>query len=441
MTGEKSATADKKDEETRSFPYWPVVTHRLLRRVLPGIGVSALGDGMALVAISWLALQVAPENHRATWVALAVAAYELPAIFGAIVLGRFLAGRGSAQLVCWDAALRGAALGLIPISYYLGLLSAPLLVALLATSSLMHSWGNAGQFALIAQALPQRLHVPANAILTVFTEASTIVGPPLAGLLIAAAGAPIVIAADAVSFFVLSISFAAVIRRGLTDQPAAVSKRRSTGLRLIARDRTMVGLIALTFLFFLLFGPVYVALPVHVTNDLHGSAALLGLYYSAFGIGSLVGALATGYAGNLPLWRTTIAIVIGFGATLLPIGLGAPTPVSLIFFVVGGFIWAPYMATSRALFQRRATPETLPSILAANNALIVGAVPLGTMTGGLVAGRIGAQHTMLAVALCTMALGLVAAIVIKVFPNSRTEPSAPPTTADPGTSPRRRARR
>lgn len=44
----------------RSSPYWPVLTHPRLRRVLPGLVISALGDGMSLVAISWLALQLAP---------------------------------------------------------------------------------------------------------------------------------------------------------------------------------------------------------------------------------------------------------------------------------------------------------------------------------------------------------------------------------------------
>ena len=153
------------------------------------------------------------------------------------------------------------------------------------------------------------------------------------------------------------------------------------------------------------------ALPLHVTNDLHGSAALLGLYYTAFGAGSLIGALATGYAGKLPLWRATIGIVLAFGATMLPIGLGAPVPVSLAAFAVGGLVWAPYLSTSRALFQRRATPENLPSVLAANNALVVGAVPLGTMAGAPLVAQFGARPTMLAVAVSTMVLGVVAAAV------------------------------
>jgi hypothetical protein len=72
------------------------------------MAVSAFGDGMALVAISWLALELAPGRDAATWVALAVAAYTLPATVGTMVFGRLLAGRASAQLVYWDSVPRGS---------------------------------------------------------------------------------------------------------------------------------------------------------------------------------------------------------------------------------------------------------------------------------------------------------------------------------------------
>lgn len=404
-------TAEAKTHRSfpRSSPYWPVISHPQLRRLLPGMAVSALGDGMAVVAISWLALQLAPERSRATWVALAVAAYSLPATLGAVIFGRLLAGRGSAQLVYWDAALRGVTLALIPPAHLFGLLSPPLYVTLLAASSLLHSWGVAGRFTLIAEVLPERHHLPANAILTIFTEASTIIGPPLAGLIIGWRGASVVIALDAASFLVLAATYIHALRAGVVDGPARAPRNRAAGMRFIARDRTLLGLMALTFAFFIFFGPAYVALPIHVANQPHGSAALLGLYYTVFAVGSLLGAVASGYAGRLSLWPTTIAIVLGFGLTLLPIGLGAPTPVSLAAFAVGGFVWAPYMSTSRALFQRRANPETLPSALAANNAVIVASIPLGTMLGGPLVALVGAQRTLTACALAIITLGLTAA--------------------------------
>src|SRR5205085_2709420 len=101
----------------RRSPYIPVVTHPVLRRILPGIGLSSIGDGMSTVAISWLALQLASGPDRTTWVAAAVAAYSLPGIVGAVAFTRFLDGRPGAQLAGWDAALRTVFLGVIPVAH------------------------------------------------------------------------------------------------------------------------------------------------------------------------------------------------------------------------------------------------------------------------------------------------------------------------------------
>ena len=393
----------------RSSPYWPVLNHPLLRRVLPGMAVSAFGDGMALVAISWLALELAPGRDGATWVALAVAAYTLPATLGTMVFGRLLAGRASAQLVYWDSVLRGVMLMLIPVLHIVGLLTPLVFVVLLALSSLLHSWGVAGRFTLIAEVLPEQHHIPANALLSIFTGAATVVGPPVAGLLIAWQGAATVLALDAASFVVLAVSCLFAGRSSAAAPPtAAPSKDRSSVLKAIRRDHTMLGLLLLTFVFFVFFGPVYVALPVYV-DQVSGSAALLGVYYTAFGAGSLIGAVATGYAGRLPLWWTTIGIVIGFGLTLLPMAVGAPMALSLAGFALGGFIWTPYMSVSRALLQRRVRPDQLAGVLAVNTALIIPAVPLGTIVGGPLVVLLGARGALLACAVATIALGLVAA--------------------------------
>jgi hypothetical protein len=95
----------------RTSPYYPALAHPLLRRVLPGAAMSALGDGMSVVAIAWLALKLAPEPSRGLLVSAAVAAYSLPGAAGAVVLRRRLRGRGGARLAFVNAVLRAAALG------------------------------------------------------------------------------------------------------------------------------------------------------------------------------------------------------------------------------------------------------------------------------------------------------------------------------------------
>ncbi|MET7868119.1 MFS transporter [Micromonospora taraxaci] len=393
----------------RSSPYWPVVSHPQLRRVLPGLAVSALGDGMAVVAVTWLAIQLAPPDQRGTWIAAAVAAYTLPSAAGTIVFGRLLRGRSGAQLAGWDAILRAGALAAIPLAHLADVLTVGLYVFLLAVSALLHSWGTAGRFTLIAELLPQRHHLPANALLTTIAGFATVVGPPLAGLLIEWVSPVWVLAADAATFAVLALTYRFALPA--TDRAAPHDREvsRTAGFAVIRHQPALLGLLVLSLGFFFLFGPVYVAMPMHITDDLHASATLLGIYYTAFGVGGLVGGVVAGHLHRWPLRATTIGIVVGFGAAMLPLGLGAPVSLSLPAFALAGVIWAPYRSTSMALFQRSTSTAQLPAVLAANGAILVLAVPLGTMLGGPLVGAIGARPTLLLCAVAIVALGLVAA--------------------------------
>lgn len=285
-------------------------------------------------------------------------------------------------------------------------MSLGLYVALLAVSSLLAAWGSAGHYTLIAELLPPVHHLPANAVMTTIGNFATIVGPPLAGVLIAWTNAATVIAIDAASFAVLALTYRLAVPAGAPAEPPAPSK---AGFATIRADPTLLGLLALSFTFFFLFGPFYVAMPVHVAEDLHASATVLGAYYTAFGAGALLGGLVTGYLTRWSLWPTTICIVLGFGTALLPLGLGAPTVLAVASFALAGAIWAPYMATSMALFQRTTPAADLPQVLAANSSVLVLAVPLGTMLGGPLVSGLGARETLLGCAAGTIALGVLTA--------------------------------
>jgi MFS transporter, DHA3 family, macrolide efflux protein len=129
----------------------------------------------------------------------------------------------------------------------------------------------------------------------------------------------------------------------------------------IRSSPVLPGLMALSFVFYLLCGPIEVALPVHIASDLHGSAALLGTFWAVSGIGAVIGELAAPYPWRWPLWPTMTGIVIGWGLAIVPLGL--------------------------------------PS-------------PLGTALGGLIVAVLGARGTLLASAVATIALGLITTAVL-----------------------------
>jgi MFS family permease len=394
--------------------YGRVVRQPVLRRVLPGLLVSALGDGMSMVAVAWLAVQIAPPGREGVWTGLAVAAYSLPATIGAAVFGRWVRGFTGARLVAADATVRAVALGTIAVLAVAGALAPAGYVALLAVSSLLHAWGNAGTYTLIAELLPDEDRVAGNALVSTFTQASFVIGPALAGGVTALAGPGWVIGADALSFAALAASCWLVPARHVTAPPAPADGSAAGGWRTIVRQPRLLGLIAVTCVFFFLYGPVEVALPIHVAAELHGSPGLLGLFWTVFGVGAVAGGLGAGLLRNRPLWAVVVLVIVGWGAALLPLGLTDAVLPGLIGFAAGGLIYGPFTAICTTLFQRACPPQVLSRVLATRSALTTPSTALGMLLGGPLVSAIGGRSTLLASAALTIALGLLVAAAVRV---------------------------
>jgi MFS family permease len=64
----------------------------------------------------------------------------------------------------------------------------------------LHAWGSAGTFTMVAELLPERDHLPANALLGMLAQVGVLLGPAIAALVIAGHGAASVLAVDAATF-------------------------------------------------------------------------------------------------------------------------------------------------------------------------------------------------------------------------------------------------
>jgi hypothetical protein len=399
--------------EAPAAGYLRVLRRPGLRRILPGLAVSALGDGMSMVAVAWLALQIAPPAQAGVWTGLAVAAYSLPASLGAVLFSRWVRGLNGAGLVAVDASVRAVVLGGIATLAVAGALSPAGYVALLAMSSLLHAWGNAGAYTLVAEVLPERDQVTGNALISTFTQSALIAGPALAGWVTAAAGPGWVLAADALTFAVLA----------LTSWPAAgraavvAGRREGIAWRALLGRPQLLGLVAVTCVFFFLYGPVEVALPVFVARELDASPSLLGAYWAVFSVGAVVGGLLAGLLQRWSLWTVVVGVIVGWGAALLPIGLSDAVWPGLIGFAAGGVIYGPFTAICTALFQRTSPPELLSGVLAARTALTIPSVAAGSLLGGPVTVALGGQRTLLLSGLLTIALGIVVALFARSRPS------------------------
>jgi hypothetical protein len=113
------------------------------------------------------------------------------------------------------------------------------------------------------------------------------------------------------------VFLAVVVVRTRLPEPGHVSPVDQAaargGFALLRSHPELLGLLALTWFFNLLYGPVEVALPLHVAEDLQAPGTLLGLYWMMFGVGAVIGGLAVGALRRLPLWPVTVGIVLGWG--------------------------------------------------------------------------------------------------------------------------------
>jgi MFS family permease len=172
------------------------------------------------------------------------------------------------------------------------------------------------------------------------------------------------------------------------------------------------GLLALSFVFYLLYGPIEVALPVHIASDLHGSAALLGTFWAVFGVGAVIGELAAPFLRRWPVWPTMTGIVIGWGLAIVPLGLPTPLWLGPAAFFTGAVIWGPWLSLSMAVLQDASPPGALAQVIAARSSLLILASPLGTALGGPIVAVLGARGTLLASAVATIALGVITTAVL-----------------------------
>jgi MFS family permease len=382
---------------------------------------------MSALAVPWLAIEISSPANRGLVVGAAVAAYTLPGAIG-IFLRRMLGQLDSGRLLLLNCALRAACLGAIALLANFGRLQIHSYVALLAGSALLASWGTAARYALVPETLPEAKRLAGNALLNTLLNLGVIAGPAAAGFITAWTGAGAVLALDAASWLLYAgcvilghRAIASAEQDGATMGASSLQAtrveaaesasrgNRQSASRMIFGDRTIFSLLILTLAFYFFYGPVEVALPVFVKQNLEQSAAVLGAYWTGFGIGAVTGGFVFGVIRRAPLFPVALVIIVGWGATLAVIPL-VNVPLGIAAFTLGGLIWAPYPTLVTTFLQKQASGPALTTLSAAWTSATMLATPLGTAIGGPLVAGTGAGQTLLISALATLAIVPVAAI-------------------------------
>ena len=201
----------------RDSPYLRLFQFTSYRRFWSGFALSTLGDSMARVALVWFVLQ---ETDSARAVGILTLCYTAPILIGGLAAGYLLDRYDRRRVMAVDNAVRGLAMAMVPLLHFLGMLEVwHAYVAAAVFGSLMMI-SLAGSPSLIPSIIPHDQLTAANAFETLGFSVTSVLGPPLAGVLIALIGAPNVLIIDAASYFAFALALVGV---RYLDQPGDVT--------------------------------------------------------------------------------------------------------------------------------------------------------------------------------------------------------------------------
>jgi MFS family permease len=229
-------------------------------------------------------------------------------------------------------------------------------------------------------------------------NAARLVGPALAGVLIALVGEGTVFLLNALSYVAVLAALAAMRlpQRAAAPPPTnSVGRRLLEGLAYAWGFLPMRAVLLLVALVSLVGVPYSVLLPVFASEVFGGGPRTLGLLVSASGLGALAGAL---YLAGRPsvrgLGRVIVVAVSLFGLGLLGFTASRALPLALPLLFLAGAGLMIQMAASNTILQTLVDDDKRGRVVSLYATAFMGMVPLGGLAAGALAERLGARATV-----------------------------------------------
>jgi MFS family permease len=354
--------------------------------------VSHVGDAITRLALPLVAIVSLGASPLA--VAALGAAQFAPFLLVGLPVGAFVdrLARKRRVMVLADIA-RAFTIGSVPLAYAVGLLTLPHLIAVAFIHGCLSALFDVAVSAYLPALVERRRLVDANGKLELARSGAQIVGPGAAGVLIELVTAPLALMADAISFLASALLLSR-IRHGEPSPGGASGGGRSTLIREVIEGTSYVfreprvRAVALTALLANLFRSVLLAvLLIYLIREAHAPAAAIGIAFAVGNVGFVVGALtAAPLSRRLGVGPTMQAGVALFGPAALIVAIA---PADLAVYAVAAMVLLDSFGigvhgVNQVSLRQAVTPEHLRGRMSATvRLLILGAIPLGTMLGGV----------------------------------------------------------
>jgi len=398
------------------------------RRYIQGQAISLIGTWMQMTAQSWLVLVL---THSATVLGLIVALQTVPVLvlgpYGGVIADRVDKRR---LMIALQAAMgvQALVLGVLTVT---GAVQVWEIGALAAALGFNNAFENPARQSFMLELVgPEHLR-NAVSLNSTLVNVARVIGPAIAGILIASVG-------DGVSFLLNAASFVAVIsslvRLDATSlspsMPAPRARgqlregfsyvRRSPGLAVPLLMMAAVGCLTYEF---------QVSLPYMASRGLHVGSSGFGFMTAAMGLGAVAGGLVVATRGRTGTWPLVLSAT-GFGLAMTVVTIAPNLAVALGALTLVGAASISFMSTGNATLQLRSAPEMRGRVMSLWFVSFQGSTPIGGPIVGAVMSAFGARAGLgLGAVTCFVVAGL-GALAVRSLRAARTPVVA--ATADAG---------
>ena len=376
------------------------------RRYFAGQVVSLSGNWMQIVAEMWLILQL---TNSGVAVGLTTALQFAPILlFGAY--GGLLADRFDKRrlLMCTQVAMVVPSLALWAL-VATGSVETWMVMALVFARGTVNAIDNPTRQSFVIEMVGPDRVVNAVSLNSVIVHCARLIGPAVAGIVIATAGVGPCFLLNAVSFAAMLVALRRMEPAAL-DRPRPVARERGAlraALRYVVRTPALAVPLAMMALVSTLGFNFQVLLPLLARFTFHGGPETYALLASSMAVGSLIGALVSSARGRVSSQLLIGASAAFAGFSLLAAGLSSLTLVVIALALVGASA-VTFAAGVNSTLQLEVEPAMRGRVMALYSVVFLGSTPIGGPLVGWLAEVAGPRSGLVLAAAAALLASLLA---------------------------------
>ena len=373
---------------------------RNYRLFFVGQGLSLIGTWMTRIATSWLIYSL---THSALLLGTLGFAGQIPTFLLAPVAGVLVDRWDRYKIMIVTQVLsmiQSFALAALTLTHRITVMD---VLALSVVQGLINAFDTPARQSYMVRLVDRREDLSnAIALNSSLVNSARLIGPAIAGVIIAAVGTGWCFLADGFSFLAVIGSLLMMRVDKSQNLPTASDKARSIlrefqeGWVYVGEFKTVRNVLLLLGLICLMGMPYTVLLPLFATRVLHGGAKTLGWLMSSVGVGAVIGALVVAARKSVVgLGRNMAMAAAIFGIGLIAFSLSHLFWLSMILLMVTGFGFITQLASSNTLIQTVVDDKMRGRVMSYYTMAFFGTTPFGSLLAGVCASRFGASWTLL----------------------------------------------